>query len=140
MRPPSPVAADCMFGQVVPSEENGMRPRVELLWWEGCPSWERALAELREEMSAAGLDPGAVELTEVPTDEAAERQGFVGSPTIRVDGSDVQPPGDEPAGLACRIYRLRDGRVSPLPDRADLREALSRAIGGGAALERGEAR
>jgi hypothetical protein len=39
----------------------------------------------------------------------------------------VQPPGSEqPIGLTCRVYRHRDGRVSPLPDRADMREALRR--------------
>ncbi len=102
-------------------------PRVELLWWEGCPSHPRALAELREELAAAGLDPGAVEVIEIETGEEASEEGFVGSPTIRVDGIDVAHPGTEPAGLTCRIYRLRDGRISPVPDREDLREALAAA-------------
>jgi hypothetical protein len=99
-------------------------PRVEFLWWSGCPSWERALSELREEMRTLGLDPGSIEVTEVATGADAEREEFVGSPTIRVDGRDVQPT-DEPAGLTCRVYRRRDGRVSPLPDRTDVRELLS---------------
>jgi hypothetical protein len=102
-------------------------PTVELLWWRGCPSWEEALAELRDEMRALGMDPGSVKVREVQTDDDASRQGFVGSPTIRVDGRDVQDPGDEPSGLTCRIYRLRNGGISPLPDRADVREALSAA-------------
>ena len=105
-------------------------PKVELLWWSGCPSWERAIAELREEMAAAGLDPDSLVSREVASDDAAEREGFIGSPTIRVDGRDVQPTGDEPAGLRCRIYRLRDGRYSPLPDRADFRDALTVASSG----------
>jgi hypothetical protein len=105
-------------------------PRVELLWWRECPSWERALAELREEMATLGLDAESVEVREVATADAAEREQFVGSPTIRIDGRDVQPPPAGPAGLTCRIYRLRDGRVSPLPDRADVRDALA-----GAAVE-----
>jgi hypothetical protein len=103
------------------------QPTVELLWWRECPSWERALAELREEMASVGLDPARVEVREIDTDEAAEREEFVGSPTIRVDGRDIQPPRGEPAGLACRVYKLRDGRISPLPDRADVRDALARA-------------
>src|SRR5215218_10530946 len=99
-------------------------PTVELLWWEGCPSWERALAILRDEMSSLGLEPDSVEVREVRTEGDADREEFVGSPTIRVDGRDVQPPGQEPVGLTCRVYRLRDGRISPLPDLDDLREIL----------------
>jgi hypothetical protein len=106
-------------------------PKVELLWWRGCPSWEEALEMLREEMSAIRLDPASVEVREVRTDDEAGRHGFVGSPTIRISGRDVQPPDGEPAGLTCRVYRLRDGRVSPLPDRAELRETLANAIQGG---------
>lgn len=106
-------------------------PTVELLWWSGCPSWEKALAGLRERMAELGLDPDSVEVREVATDEEAEREEFVGSPTIRVDGRDVQDPGGEPAGLTCRIYRTRDGRISPLPDPADVRDTLVEATEGG---------
>jgi hypothetical protein len=105
----------------------GEKPRIEFLWWRECPSWERALAELRDETTSLGLDPDAIEVRELATDEDAEREGFAGSPTIRVDGRDVQPT-HEPAGLTCRVYRLRDGRVSPLPDRADVRDALAAAV------------
>lgn len=108
-------------------------PAVELLWWRGCPSWEEALTELREEMRAVGLDPEAVRVREMASDPDAAREGFVGSPTIRVDGRDVQDPGSEPAGLTCRVYRLRDGRISALPDRADVRDALIAARRQGAA-------
>ena len=103
------------------------QPRVELLWWEGCPSWGRALDDLRAAMEEQGLDPAAIELHEVPDEGEARRTGFVGSPTIRIEGRDVRPTEDEPVGLTCRIYRLRDGRVSPTPDPADLRDALQAA-------------
>lgn len=101
-------------------------PRVELLWWRGCPSWERVLSDLTEAMRELGFDPGTIERREVETEADAEREGFPGSPTIRIDGVDVQPavPG-APSGLVCRVYRRRDGRLSPLPDPADVREALS---------------
>jgi hypothetical protein len=108
-----------------------MTPRVEFLWWEGCPSHERALAELRDAMLAVGLDPGSVEVRHVGSEEEAARERFAGSPTIRVAGRDVQPPVDEPAGLTCRVYRLRDGRVSPTPDPADVRDALMSATKAG---------
>ena len=104
-------------------------PTVELLWWKGCPSYPGALEDVRVAMAEAGLDPAAVEMREVPTDEEARREGFVGSPTIRIDGKDVQPPNaHEPVALACRVYRLRDGRISPTPDPADVRDALARAL------------
>jgi len=110
------------------------QPRVELLWWEACPSWGRALGDLRDAMEQVGLNPDAIELREVATGQDAERAEFVGSPTIRVAGRDVQPPGpQEVAGLTCRVYRLRDGRFSPVPDPADVRDALRAAVGDRAA-------
>lgn len=105
---------------------------VELLWWRGCPSWERAVELTREQMAAAGLDPAALAVREILDDADAAREGFAGSPTIRVDGHDIQPPSDQPSGLTCRVYRLRDGRISALPDPADIAAALSAAREGGA--------
>lgn len=105
-------------------------PAVELLWWEGCPSWQKAFAMLREELEGVGIDPGRITVTEVTDEEQAAARGFPGSPTILIGGRDVQEPGGQPVGLTCRIYRLRDGRVSPLPDRADIRDALARAAVG----------
>ncbi len=103
-------------------------PRVELLWWEGCPSYEDALAELRAALREAGLDPAAVDVREIRTGEQAKGERFLGSPTIRVDGRDVQPPGEgEPGGLTCRVYRRRDGRIAPTPDPEDVRAALRAA-------------
>jgi hypothetical protein len=102
------------------------QPRVELLFWDGCPSHPQALADLQTAMAAAGLDPATVLVREVGTDQRAERERFVGSPTIRIDGRDIQPPDElEPPGLTCRVYHLRDGRISPLPDPDDIKEALS---------------
>jgi hypothetical protein len=106
-------------------------PQVELLWWRGCPSAEPAIELVREEMRALGLMPDALTVREIRDQADAEREGFVGSPTIRVDGRDVQEPGQEPVGLTCRVYRLRDGRVSALPDRADVKAALAAAIEAG---------
>jgi hypothetical protein len=108
----------------------GPTPKIEFLWWSGCPSWPEALRRLRVILEESGLDPDAIEIRQIETGADAARAEFVGSPTIRIDGEDVQqpPPPDEHAGLTCRIYRLRDGRISPLPDPADVRDALSRAI------------
>src|ERR1700682_1308402 len=101
--------------------------RVELLFWRGCPSHEKALAELRAAIAEVELDPGEVSVREVETQEQAAAERFVGAPTIRIDGVDVEPTGDEPGGLTCRVYHRRDGRISPTPDPADLRDALRAA-------------
>jgi hypothetical protein len=103
---------------------------VELLWWEGCPSTEGALAAVREALSELGVPDIEVHTREIATDDDAQAAGFVGSPTILIDGKDLVPAADdEPIGLSCRVYRRRDGRVSPTPDPDDLREALARAVG-----------
>jgi len=67
-------------------------------------------------------------MREIHSDADAGAAAFVGSPTIRIDGADVVPsPEDEPVGLTCRVYRRRDGRISPTPDPDDVLEALRRA-------------
>jgi hypothetical protein len=103
--------------------------KVELLWWEGCPSHPETLADLRTVLREEGVD-AEVQLTEVESDEQAQRERFPGSPTIRLDGEDAFPAGPgEPFSLTCRIYHLRDGRVSPTPDPEDIRAAVRRADG-----------
>jgi hypothetical protein len=97
--------------------------RVELLYWPGCPSHPKALADLRAAMRELALGDEIL-VREVSTDRDARRERFVGSPTIRIDGHDIQPTGDEPYALTCRVYRRRDGRFSPTPDPADVRQAL----------------
>jgi hypothetical protein len=105
-------------------------PEIELLWWRGCPSTDDAVELVRSEMEQAGLEARALRVREVRSEEEAADLGFRGSPTVRIDGRDVVEPADAPGGLTCRVYRLRDGRVSPLPDRADVRRALTEATGG----------
>ena len=106
---------------------NRMAADIQFLWWRECPSWERALALLREEMAAHDIGDERLEVIEVEDEADAERLGFPGSPTILVGGDDIQPPAPQQAmGLTCRVYRRRDGRVSPLPDREDLSAAFAK--------------
>jgi hypothetical protein len=102
--------------------------RIDLLWWEGCPSHTETLEDLNRIIEEEGAE-AQVKLIEIETDEQAQAERFPGSPTIRIDGDDALPaPEGEPFSLTCRVYRLRDGRVSATPDPEDLREAVRRAL------------
>ncbi len=98
--------------------------RVSFLYYEDCPSYDLALERLREVMDEEGI-PGEVEVIKVETEEQARELRFVGSPTIRVDGQDIDPPSDSHYALTCRAYHLADGRVSPLPSKDMIQHALS---------------
>jgi hypothetical protein len=98
--------------------------KVELLYWDGCPSVTEARALLTEVLVARGVTELIVE-REIVTHDDAVAARFPGSPTIRIDGVDIDQAGaDTRFSLSCRIYRLPDGRVSPVPSRQQLEEAL----------------
>jgi hypothetical protein len=98
---------------------------VELLYWEGCPSYPEARQLLAQVLAERGVD-AEIRMREVTTEAEAEALRFPGSPTIRVDGRDVDSRGaDAGPSLTCRIYYLPDGRVSPIPSRTDLEAALT---------------
>ena len=99
--------------------------RIDFLFWRECPSHPEARALLRDVMEERGVEADVVE-REVLTQAEAQELAFPGSPTIRVDGRDVDPAGagGRPS-LTCRIYQLPDGRSSPVPSREQLEEALA---------------
>jgi len=102
---------------------NGPK-KIELLYWDGCPSHPEALALLQEVLSRHGV-VAEIELREVHSQEEAEALRFPGSPTIRFDERDVDLEGaNRRPALNCRIYRSEDGRISPVPSRAQLEAAL----------------
>jgi hypothetical protein len=98
---------------------------IELLYWDGCPSHPEALALLEQVLAARGIN-SEIRITHVATDAEAQRRRFPGSPTIRIDGRDVDAGGAEaPPSLTCRVYYLPDGRPSPIPSREELEAALT---------------
>jgi hypothetical protein len=91
--------------------------RVELLYVEGCPGAASTLPRLRELIADAGI-VAQVDLRRIASPEAATAACFLGSPTIRVDGVDVEPAtsGRSDFGLRCRLYRTADGLRDTPPD------------------------
>ena len=104
--------------------ETGKR-RIKFLYWEECQSHDQALSRLWKVLGEDRID-AQVEVVSVRSDEEAKRLQFTGSPTILVDGRDIQPPTTTHYALSCRAYQLEDGRISPLPSEAMIRMALKR--------------
>ena len=91
---------------------------VELLYFDGCPSYEALLLRVREllRQGNAGDD---VLLRKIPDERTAQRERFLGSPTVRVDGQDVEPGARErdDFGIKCRLYATDNGlRTTPLDE------------------------
>jgi len=96
---------------------------AELLVVPDCPHEKPAAILLRSALDDIGLTAVTVELTVIATEEDAQRRGFVGSPTILLNGIDpFEVPGQQ-ASVSCRIYPGAGG----LPDLRALRKALKRA-------------
>lgn len=100
------------------------RRRVEILTFEGCPHAGGARELVERVMSDLDLE---AEFHSIRIEDAgaAERLGFLGSPSIRVDGRDVEPGAADRADytFSCRVYRTPHGLRS-IPDEAWVRAAL----------------
>lgn len=96
--------------------------KIEVLYFEGCPNHAPALDRLKAVLWQAGL---AIEVSEIEVSDesAAETLQFFGSPTIRVNGLDIEPDSRsvKDTGFACRRYS--DGLPSEEMIRTALREA-----------------
>jgi hypothetical protein len=101
--------------------------KIELLYFEDCPSWQTALDNLKSVLSALG-QPDEVRLVRVETDERAQAARFVGSPTIRADGDDLFPVPHEDYALGCRVYMTPEG-MRGWPTETMLRAALEDRLG-----------
>jgi hypothetical protein len=97
---------------------------VELLYFDGCPGIDRVLPAVAPLAEAAGA---RVVRRRVETPEQAEAQRFLGSPTVRVDGVDVEPGAEQRCdyGLKCRLYRTAAG-LAGVPEEGWVQEALQR--------------
>jgi hypothetical protein len=104
-------------------------PLVEVLYFDGCPNHHPAIALVERISRELGISP-ELRLVNVPDQQAAQQLRFVGSPTIRVAGVDVDPQTAERDNyaLSCRIFRTEAG-VSGQPDERWVREALLREAG-----------
>jgi hypothetical protein len=99
--------------------------RVELLYADGDPAAMPARQNLVEVLTEDAFET-PIQMIAVASDDDAALLEMRGSPTIRIDGADIDPAWDGPIGLASRTYG--DG---PVPDKATIRRAVERARGWG---------
>ena len=100
--------------------------QIDILYFDSCPGWRRAVERVEQVVGVGGLgDQVVVQAVPIETEEEAHAHRFVGSPTVRIDGRDLDPASEALTsfGLQCRLYE-NDGRLEGLPPTNWIRRAL----------------
>jgi hypothetical protein len=121
MRPSSPIThATCSLGTRI--------TRIEILTSQGCPHGDATHDVVREAVRLEAVEV-AIDYIEVSSAEAAERMRFLGSPSVRIEGEDVEHPANERLayGLMCRIYRDASGAAG-VPSIELIRNAIRQRV------------
>src|SRR6266852_7583604 len=101
---------------------------IEVLYFEGCPNHLPAIEMVRETLKSLGRQDEIHQVV-VHTQADAEAQAFVGSPSIRINGADIEPWARTAKnfGLSCRTYPDGSDR-SGVPSRELLRRAITESM------------
>jgi hypothetical protein len=102
--------------------------QIELLWFEGCPNHESARAAVEQVLASRGLGAARIELVRVDETNVVDVK-CPGSPTIRVDGRDIEPDFRDPGAyaLSCRVYATSGG-LRGQPETIWIEQAIDRAL------------
>jgi hypothetical protein len=101
---------------------------IRVMTFEGCPNCEATMALVTETVRELHLRAD-IEAIQVNDAEDAGKYGFLGSPTIQVDGQDIEESRrGEKASITCRIYRTPSG-FAGVPPKSLLLDAIQ--TGGG---------
>jgi hypothetical protein len=96
--------------------------KIEILYVPGCPNYQPTFEKLQAVLASEAVKVG-IQGIPVTTEVEAKAVLFPGSPTVRVNGEDVEPHQTSTPGLACRLYENRSG----IPSEELLRAAISDA-------------
>lgn len=102
--------------------------KIEVLYFEGCPNHVPTMHVLRETLDSLGQQDQIHEV-EISSQAEAEAIRFVGSPSIRINGSDIEPWArtTKKFGLSCRTYVTGSHRGG-VPSREMLRRTIMEVI------------
>ncbi len=115
-----------MLGEIKASNTTEAAPtndilKVEFLYFQECPAHKQALANLKAVLRESGRRAD-VALISVTSEQQAERVGFQGSPSIRVNGRDLDGR-NEGHSYACGVYQI-GGKLTATPTKEFIREKL----------------
>jgi hypothetical protein len=96
--------------------------RIEVLYVPGCPNYEPAVERIRKVLASESVQV-AISGVSMNTEAEAKALLFPGSPTVRINGEDVEQRETVAPSLACRLYANRSG----IPSEELLRIAISNA-------------
>ena len=102
--------------------------QIELLWFDDCPNHHDAEALVRNVLADLDVEAPLVRI-KVPDEETGNRVCFPGSPTIRINGADVEPGWEpcEDCTPRCRVYATPDG-LRGVPPRGWIEDAVLAAM------------
>jgi hypothetical protein len=102
--------------------------KVEVLYIDGCPNHRPAVDLVTSALAERGFY-GAVTEVPITSVEQAEAFAFPGSPTIRVNGVDVEPAVEKLSefSFSCRTY-TEQGKLSGVPSQDLMRQAIQQAL------------
>jgi hypothetical protein len=98
--------------------------RITIQYFDGCPHWKLADERVRRALKDVSTHDVTIEYQLIDSPETADRLGFLGSPTILVDGRDPFANGTEQIGMSCRVFPTEEG-VQGAPSEAQLRRLLA---------------
>lgn len=100
--------------------------KIEVLYFQGCPHHAPTVERLHDVLANEGIAAEVMEI-EVPDARAAESLAFPGSPTVRINGMDIEdPPAAGTIGLSCRVY-MHGSIPEGIPPVEAIRRALRKA-------------
>jgi hypothetical protein len=104
--------------------------RIEVLTFEGCPSGDSAWELARRVAAEVDLALTDMRRVEITSDTEAQEHRFLGSPSIHVNGEDIESArrGDARYAITCRVYRSPEGSISGVPPATMIREAIQRGL------------
>ncbi|HKQ08141.1 MAG TPA: hypothetical protein VJ464_23650 [Blastocatellia bacterium] len=104
------------------TKTKAKKMRIEFLYFKSCPSHKQALDNLKAALRESHTNADLV-LINVDSEQKAQKVGFQGSPSIRINGKDLEGR-NEGSNYSCRLYRI-NGKPTTVPSKEFIMEKLA---------------